>query len=58
MDIDSEIVAPVEEGHQVGKVKVTLDGKDYLEKPLVALQDNPTGSLGRRIVDFFLKLFY
>ena len=58
MDIDSEIVAPVDQGHQVGKVKVALDGKDYIEKPLVALRDNPTGGLWRRIVDFFTKFFY
>ncbi len=58
MDINSDIMAPVEQGHQVGTVKVTLGGKDYLEKPLVTLQDNPSGGLWRRIVDFFVKLFY
>ena len=58
MDIDPDIVAPIDEGHQVGSVKVTLKGEDYLEKPLVALQGNPKGGLWRLIVDFFLRLFY
>lgn len=58
MAIDTEIVAPIQQGDQVGVVKVTLKGKDYLEQPLVALQDNPEGGLWRRIVDFFVKLFF
>ena len=58
MAIDSEIIAPIQQGDQVGVVKVTLEGKDYLEQPLVALQANPEGGLWRRIVDFFVKLFF
>lgn len=57
MQIDTDIVAPVEQGDQIGVVKVTLKGEDYLEQSLVALQSNPEGGLWRRIVDFFLKLF-
>jgi len=56
MQVDNDIVAPVTQGDQVGVVKVTLKGKDYLEQSLVALQDNPVGGLWRRIVDFFAKL--
>ncbi len=58
MDIDAEIVAPIQQGDQVGVVKVTLKGEDYLEQSLVALQSNPEGGLWRRIVDFFVKLFF
>lgn len=58
MSIDADIIAPVEQGDQVGVVKVTLKGKDYLEQSLVALQANPEGGLWRRIVDFFVKLFF
>lgn len=58
MAIDSEIVAPIQEGDQVGVVKVMLEGKDYYQQPLVALQSNPEGGLWRRIVDFFVKLFF
>ncbi|MEJ2114667.1 MAG: D-alanyl-D-alanine carboxypeptidase [Gammaproteobacteria bacterium] len=58
MDIDAEIIAPIEQGDQVGVVKVSLKGEDYLEQPLVALQSNPKGGLWRRLVDFFIKLFF
>ncbi len=58
MSIDADIVAPIEQGDQVGVVKVTLKGEDYLEQSLVALQSNPEGGLWRRIVDFFVKLFF
>lgn len=58
MSIDADIIAPVEQGDQVGVVKVTLKGKDYLEQSLIALQANPEGGLWRRIVDFFVKLFF
>ena len=57
MNISSDIVAPIDEGHQVGTVAITLKGENYLEKPLVTLHANPKGSLWRRIVDFFLQLF-
>ena len=58
MNIDEQIVAPIEQGDQVGVVIVTLKGEDYLEAPLVALQSNPEGGLWRRIVDFFLQFFF
>jgi len=58
MQVDNMIVAPVEEGDQLGVVKVSLKGEDYLEAPLVALQSNPKGGLWRRIVDFFLQFFF
>ena len=58
MVVDTEIIAPIQQGDQVGVVKVTLEGKDYLEQSLVALQANPEGGLLRRIVDFFVKLFF
>ena len=58
MNINSDIEAPVMQGDYVGTVKVTFDGNDYSENPLVALQSNPQGSLWRRIVDFFAKYFH
>ena len=58
MSIDEKIVAPINEGDPVGVVKVTLEGEDYLEAPLVALASNPEGGLWRRIVDFFLQFFF
>lgn len=58
MKIDSDIVAPIEKGDQVGKVVLMLKGEPYLEQPLVTLQSNPKGSIWRRLVDFFIQLFY
>ena len=58
MNIQSDILAPVEEGDQVGTVNVTFDGHDFSENPLVALHSNPQGGWWRRIVDFFLKFFH
>ncbi len=57
MDIDVEIIAPIEQGDQVGVVNVTLKGEEYLEQSLVALHSNPEGGFWRRIVDFFVKMF-
>ena len=58
MNIESDIVAPIDQGDQVGTVKVTFKGEEYLGKPLVALQANPIGGLWRRIVDFCLQFFF
>jgi len=58
MEVDDTIVAPIDQGDQVGVVKVTLKEEDYIEAPLVALESNPKGGLWRRIVDFFLQLFF
>ena len=58
MNIQSNIKAPIEEGDQVGTVKVTFDGHDFSENPLVALHSNPQGSFWRQIIDFFLKFFH
>lgn len=45
---NERLVAPVRAGQQVGTVKVTLDGKPYLELPLVALAEvEPAGVFGR-----------
>lgn len=58
MSIQPDIEAPIEEGDQIGTVKVTFDGNDFSESSLVALQSNAQGGLWRRIVDFFVKFFH
>ncbi len=58
MSFDDEILAPVEKGDTLGVFKVKFQGEDYLERPLVALDENPKGGWWRRIVDFFLKMFF
>lgn len=57
MNIESDIIAPISRGDQVGSVKISFQGEDYLVKPLVALDDNQQGNMWRRIVDFFSQLF-
>lgn len=58
MSFDEEILAPVEKGDALGVFKVTFKDEDYLERSLVALDENPTGGWWRKIVDFFLKIFF
>jgi len=58
MSFDEEILAPVDKGDTLGVFKVKFQGEDYLERPLVALDENPKGGWWRRIVDFFLKMFF
>ncbi len=58
MDISSEILAPIDEGDPVGVVKVAFNDQQLLDRPLIALESNPLGSWWRRIVDFFVKLFF
>ena len=58
MSVDEDILAPVEKGDALGVFKVKFQGEDYLERPLVALDENPKGSWWRRLVDFFLKIFF
>ena len=59
--IDEVIKAPVNKGMEYGQIKVSLDGKVLMEKPLVALEDvKEAGFLARLwdyVVLFFLSLF-
>lgn len=51
MVIDKELKAPILKGETYGTVKVVLDGKEIASRPLVALTDNPQGSLWSRLCD-------
>lgn len=57
MDLPSLLVAPVETGRKVGSVKVNLDGKALVERPLVAITEAPEGGIWRRMVDGFWLWF-
>lgn len=61
IDILPGIEAPVEAGTQLGRVSVTLDGKEILSEPLVALGTVEEGGFFTRFWDalvlFFLQLF-
>ena len=53
----SLLIAPVALGQGVGKVRVELDSKLLIERPLVALGEAPEGGLWRRTVDGFWLWF-
>ena len=51
MDLEAELVAPLEIDTSVGYVRVTLDGQSLSEVPLVALHDVPEAGLWTRLKD-------
>ena len=61
LDIDQVINAPISKGQQLGKVVVSLDGKELKTVPVVALNDVEEGSFFKKIWDqivlFFSSLF-
>ena len=56
MDIDKNIVAPVERGQQVGVVKVSLEGELLETVPLVALETIDEGSFLQLAKDYVLRM--
>ncbi|MDH5472510.1 MAG: D-alanyl-D-alanine carboxypeptidase [Gammaproteobacteria bacterium] len=57
MEVNKDIVAPVEKGQQLGTVKVMLDGEEIISRPLVALQAVAEGSIWQRTKDQIIQLF-
>jgi D-alanyl-D-alanine carboxypeptidase (penicillin-binding protein 5/6) len=57
MDLPSRLIAPFSRGQKVGTVKVALDGKILLERPLVALADAPEAGFWGRMSDGILLWF-
>ncbi|WP_133000368.1 D-alanyl-D-alanine carboxypeptidase family protein [Luteimonas arsenica] len=49
MDVPRTLVAPLEKGQAVGKVRVMLDGKLVAEAPLVALEAVPEAGFFKRL---------
>ncbi len=49
--INKSITAPIDKGFTLGSLQVKLDDDVLVEKPLVALQEIPKGSLWSRITD-------
>ena len=54
MDVPATLVAPIEKGQAVGKVRVTLDGKIVAERPLIALQAVEEAGFFKRLWHEFL----
>jgi D-alanyl-D-alanine carboxypeptidase (penicillin-binding protein 5/6) len=57
MDMPSRLIAPYTKGQQVGTVRVKLDDKVLVERPLVVLEEQPEGSWWRRFVDGIVLYF-
>jgi D-alanyl-D-alanine carboxypeptidase (penicillin-binding protein 5/6) len=57
MDLPSRLIAPYTKGQKVGTVRVALDGKVLLERPLVALTDAPEAGFWGRMSDGILLWF-
>src|SRR5690606_15034328 len=53
MELPATIIAPIEKGQALGKVKVTLDGKVVAERPLVAVEAVEEGGFFKRLWDGF-----
>ena len=57
MDLPSRLIAPLEKGRKVGSLKVQLDGKTLLERPIVVLDDAAEGGFFKRMVDGVMLWF-
>lgn len=57
MDMPSRLIAPYTKGQQVGTLRVKLDDKVLVERPLVVLEEQPEGGWWRRFVDGIVLLF-
>ena len=57
MDVPGRFVAPYTKGQSVGTLRITLDGKPLVERPIVALQEYPEGGFMRRLGDGIMLWF-
>jgi D-alanyl-D-alanine carboxypeptidase (penicillin-binding protein 5/6) len=57
MDIDTNIIAPANKNQSYGTVRITLDGENIAQRPLIALRDIAEGGFFQRLTDE-IKLFF
>ncbi len=57
MDLPSTLIAPLQKGQAVGTLKVELDGKVLVERPIIVLADAPEGGLFKRLGDGIMLWF-
>jgi len=57
MNLPSRLVAPLTKGQQVGNLKVEIDGRTLLDRPIVVLDDAPEGGFFKRLSDGVLLWF-
>ncbi len=51
MEIPGRLIAPYQKGQKIGTLKVSLDGKPLLERPVIALDDEPEAGFWGRMSD-------
>jgi D-alanyl-D-alanine carboxypeptidase (penicillin-binding protein 5/6) len=51
MEIPGRLIAPYQKGQKLGMLKVALDGKPLLERPVIALDDEPEAGFWGRMSD-------
>lgn len=51
MDLDTKVMAPVAKGQRRGTLKISLAGRELLQRPLISLQAVGEGSVLRRLID-------
>ncbi|WP_372748439.1 D-alanyl-D-alanine carboxypeptidase family protein [Litorivivens sp.] len=51
LSVDEVLTAPIREGQEYGELVVSLDGKELVRSPLIALQDVEQGGLVKRLWD-------
>ncbi len=56
--LNTPVKAPVKKGQPLGSVEVNLNNKTITTAPLVALQDDPEGSLWQRMMDRISLMFH
>jgi len=57
LEMPGRLIAPYTKGQKVGTLKVALDGKVLVERPLVALEDAPEAGFWGRMSDGILLWF-
>ncbi|HET8765559.1 MAG TPA: D-alanyl-D-alanine carboxypeptidase family protein [Rhodanobacter sp.] len=58
LEIPQTLIAPLQQGQQVGSLKVSFDGKPVLTEPLVVLHAAPQGGFFKRLWDAILLWFH
>jgi D-alanyl-D-alanine carboxypeptidase (penicillin-binding protein 5/6) len=53
MDVPKTLVAPIQQGQQIGTIKVTLDDQVVAEAPLIANAEIPEAGFFKRLWDAF-----
>lgn len=57
IETQQPLLAPINDGQQVGVLRLTLDGKPYLEYPLLALEAVPLVNIFSRGIDSIRMIF-